>query len=680
MKSIKNFIKWIKSPASDFVLFVIVLVLANLVSNKAFLRIDLTNQKTYSLSEVSKQVIKTIEEPLSIKFFYTPKLPAPYNNVEQYVKDLLVEYKGNSKGNFSYECYKMDNTANQNIARDYNLQQFQIQEIKNDAVGFKQVWLGLAIIYADHIDTIDQITSTDGLEYKLTTKISKMISTTNALAGLDNKVKMTLYYSKSIEAFNIDTAKLESLVKDAYTKANEQSMDRIDYSTVVASDTDIDEISGKYGIGLKWNDRKGNSYKGVIGITLEYNDKFRVLPIEIQPSLFGYSVTGLDDLETSLKDTLQALVSKVQEIGYITGHGEAELSEQEGAYMFNNLLSDTYNLKELDLTKENISSGINTIVINGPREKFSDEELYKIDQFLMKGGNIALFLDSFNISQTYNQFGQPSYNYEPLDSGLDKILEKYGIKLGKDYVLDKNCLISNQNGRQELNYIPLLSRDNMNQKHIISKNLSRVIFLQSSSMDITDAKKNSDITTTVLAKSSPRSWTITEPQRLVANAVEPAKDKENEQNLAVILEGKFNSAFDSAVKALDSNNDSMPIDSHLSKSLQKGKLFIVSTASVTSPNLIDEEASMPIAGFIRNAIDYLSGNEELCPMRTKGYSQFSSLNTENKSAIILAKFFNQYLLVFIVALIGLIVLRARNLHRKHIREIFDPNDTREGDK
>ena len=89
---------------------------------------------------------------------------------------------------------------------------------------------------------------------------------------------------------------------------------------------------------------------------------------------------------------------------------------------------------------------------------------------------------------------------------------------------------------------------------------------------------------------------------------------------------------------------------------------------------------MPIAGFIRNAIDYLSGNEELCPMRTKGYSQFSSLNTENKSAIILAKFFNQYILVALVALVGLIVLRARNVHRKHIREIFDPNDSREGDK
>lgn len=680
MKSIKNFIKWIKSPASDFALFVILLVLANLVSNKAFLRIDLTNQKTYSLSEVSKQVIKTIEEPLSIKFFYTPKLPAPYNNVEQYVKDLLVEYKGNSKGNFSYECYKMDNTANQNIAKDYNLQQFQIQEIKNDAVGFKQVWMGIAIIYADHIDTINQITSTEGLEYKLTTKISKMISTTNALAGLDNKVKMTLYYSKSIETFNIDTSKLETLVKNAYTKANEQSMDRIEYSTVVAGDKDIDEISGKYGIGLKWNDRKGNNYKGVIGITLEYNDSFRVLPIEIQPSLFGYSVTGLDDLETSLKDTLQALVSKVQEIGYVTGHGEAELSEQDGAYMFNNLLSDTYNLKELDLTKDNISSGINTIIINGPKEKFSDKELYKIDQFLMKGGNIALFFDSFNITQSYNQFGQPSYNYEPLDSGLDKILEKYGIKFGKDYVLDKNCLVSNQNGRQELNYIPLLTRDNMNQKHPVSKNLSRVIFLQSSSMDIEDAKNNKEITTTVLAKSSPRSWTITEPQRLAANAVEPGKDKEKEQNLAVLLEGKFNSAFDSAVEGTESKKDSMPIDAHLSKSLQKGKVLVVSTSSVTGPQLIDEEASMPIAGFIRNAIDYLSGNEELCPMRTKGYSQFSSLDTENKSAIILAKFFNQYILVALVALVGLIVLRARNVHRKHIREIFDPNDSREGDK
>ena len=66
----KNFIKWLKSPKSDFILFVILLILANLAGHKAFLRFDLTGPKSYSLSKASKNIVKTLEEPLSIRIFF----------------------------------------------------------------------------------------------------------------------------------------------------------------------------------------------------------------------------------------------------------------------------------------------------------------------------------------------------------------------------------------------------------------------------------------------------------------------------------------------------------------------------------------------------------------------------------------------------------------------------------
>ena len=188
----KKIIRWLKNPASDFALFVIVLVLANLVSSRAFLRIDLTQNKTYSLLPASRESVRTLEENLSAKVFFTQNLPAPYNSVEQYVRDLLVEYKGASDGKFSFEFYDMENPENQEMAQKYNLRQIQIQEVKNNEVGFKQAWMGLVLLYADRIETVDQISSTDGLEYKLTTKIANMVSTTAALAGMNGKVKLTL--------------------------------------------------------------------------------------------------------------------------------------------------------------------------------------------------------------------------------------------------------------------------------------------------------------------------------------------------------------------------------------------------------------------------------------------------------------------------------------------------------
>lgn len=67
----KKILNWIMSDKSDFVLFIIVLVLLNLVSLNFFARIDITSSKSYSLSQESKQLVKTLEQPLSVKVFFT---------------------------------------------------------------------------------------------------------------------------------------------------------------------------------------------------------------------------------------------------------------------------------------------------------------------------------------------------------------------------------------------------------------------------------------------------------------------------------------------------------------------------------------------------------------------------------------------------------------------------------
>ena len=66
----KNFIKWIKSPASDFALFIVLLILANIAGHNAFVRFDMTAQKSYSLSKASKDVVGNLVEPLSVHVFF----------------------------------------------------------------------------------------------------------------------------------------------------------------------------------------------------------------------------------------------------------------------------------------------------------------------------------------------------------------------------------------------------------------------------------------------------------------------------------------------------------------------------------------------------------------------------------------------------------------------------------
>ena len=174
-----RFMTWLKKPSSDRVLLIIALILLNLVSARAFLRFDLTSQKSFSISKASKEVVKHIDSPLSIKVFFSKNLPAPYNYVEQYLTDILAEYKASASNYFSYQVFDMNKAENQKIASELGLGPVQIDTVENTGFSSKIVWMGLAITYGDYIATLDSLKTSSDIEYKITTTISKIISAQN---------------------------------------------------------------------------------------------------------------------------------------------------------------------------------------------------------------------------------------------------------------------------------------------------------------------------------------------------------------------------------------------------------------------------------------------------------------------------------------------------------------------
>ena len=686
----KKFINWLKSSSSDFALFIILIILANIVGYNAFARFDLTGPKSYSLSKASKTIVKNLEEPLSVRVFFDDNLPSPYNSVAQYVKDILTEYKGAANKKFSVIYMDMSKEDNIQLAREYGLSQIQIQEVKNNEVGFKQGYMGLVLAYGDNIDILDKLTSTDGFEYKFTSKVSKMINTSDTLAGLKSgdSVNLTLYLSSALKTLRIANAdQTESLVKDAFNSVNEKNMNRLTYKVVDPQPSEAQTLIDKYGLqGISYMDNDGKQQLAAIGLVLEYGGTFRVLPLQIQQSFFGYMVGGLETLSDDISNGLQSLLSKVTEIGYVTGHNELDHLDENYSANFDKLVSGMYSLVDLDLTKENIPSSMTSIIINGPQFDYSEEELYKIDQFIMRGGNVLFFIDSMNQDGTAKYYG--SQSYVPNDSNLDKLLNKYGVVRGKNFVMDKNCYVnsSQQYGKLSLYWAPILQKEELAKKNLITSNLGYVIMLQNGSLDVSAAKENKNLKTTVLAKSSPESWTVEKDIVLNPMMVFPPQDASTlkSYDLAVMLEGKFDSAFDSAVEISQYDEEGNKIElpegqletsNYISSSILPGKIFVVGSSSITTRQVIDEGGVNPIAMFILNVVDYMNGNEELCKMRTKGLS-VNTLKIGSNAAAQLVKYFNQFGLVVILIIVALIVMRIRSRRRKAINKRYNPNDTR----
>ena len=699
----KKFINYLKSPKSDFFLFVLLLILANLVVSRSYFRIDLTSPKSYSLSKGSEQVVKTLEEPLSVKVFFSDNLNAPYSSVYQYIKDILVEYKSAANDNFSYEFVDLKKPENEKLARTYGLNQIQIQELKNNEVGMKRVWMGIVLLYADRIETLDALTSTDGLEYRITTTISNMVSTTSALSGLSGDVKLTLYASKKLADFKIiGFNEMEEEIRKAFNEVNKKNKNRITFASIDPNPAEIPALVEKYGIqSLNWNDPNLGQGTGAVGLVLEYGEKASLFPVKMTHDFFGRNmITGLDDLTAQIEESLKSIVSKSQEIGYITGHGELELNEQSqygqpSQSVFANLLSDRYTLKEIKLSEEEIPQKYASVIINGPKSSFTDEELYKIDQYVLKGGNLLVFLDPFEEQQA-NPYSQPTYT--PINTGLEKNLEKFGVSVGKKYVYDLNCFSQSdrQYGKMQFYIAPMMQKNTLDQKSPITKNLGYVIFFQNAPIDISAAKDNSNAKVTVLAKSSKESWTVDSNISPDPRFISVPSDKSTmaSENLAVLVEGKFSSAFagkpaekpksdkenekksDFAANAISSNE-------HLSKSVQNSKIIVIGSSILggariplfSDAQLLDAEGKQPVSMFVRNAVDYLNGEEDLCTMRTKGLS-LNTLTVKSAAASTFAKYFNEIGLVVIVAVCGLLVLLKIKAKKRAIRERYNPNDSR----
>lgn len=684
----KKFINWITGPKSDFVLLIILLVLINIVGANSFFRLDLTSPKSYSLSQSSKEVVKNLEEPLSVKVFFSNNLPSPYNTVEQYLEDILVEYKGSANKNFSYEFFDMDKPENEELASSYRIRQKQIQEVKDNEVGFKNVYMGVVLVYADSIEVLDDIISPDGLEYRLTTTMSKMINTTSALAGLKDNVNVTLYSSSDLSAFGIKNFnQLENIVSNAVAQVNKKNMNKVSFKVVNPNQDEVSELCTKYGVDeISWTDDKATDEskkngKGMIAAVMEYNDNFKLLPVKLSRSFFGsYGIAGLDNLETVITENLQTLVSRSDKIGYLTGFGTKSLNDaQNGSQRLQMLANDKYQFVELDLEKDEIPSTISNIVIVAPTEKISEKVFYKLDQFLMQGGNLTVFADMYQEIPTQNQYQLPEYKL--LETGLPEFLAKYGIELGKDYVMDMNCYKNFQQGYGEIPmyYVPITERSTINQKNPITKNLSYILMFQNSSINL---NLSDDVKGTVLVKSSDQSWLMKDNIIMHPLYITPvAENERSSYNLAVLAEGKFASQFDKNILEQNKNDVAKDYlaggtDNHLAKAVQNGKIFVTGSSVIVSPMLIDDSGREPISIFVRNVLDYMNGNEDLCTMRTKGLA-LNTLKKSSTASIKVAKIINQYGVPLLVIIIGFIVWRMRVEHRKKIRIQYASTDERE---
>jgi gliding-associated putative ABC transporter substrate-binding component GldG len=325
-------------------------------------------------------------------------------------------------------------------------------------------------------------------------------------------------------------------------------------------------------------------------------------------------------------------------LAYAVGNGEPVAND---VYDLQQIVGNSYVLKPFDLGRLSyIPKEADVFLIVKPDTAFSEAQKLKIDQYLMNGGRVLLFVDNLYAETDSLQAGKDLIAYDR-NLNLTDLLFNYGARINADLVMDlqSDFLPLGVGGTPSApqyeflhwNYYPLFeSRNN----HIINKNLGLVAGRFVNSVDTVESE---GVRKTYLLQTSANSRTIRTPAIISLNenrnVPEDAQFKQNGIPVAVLLEGKFSSLYKNRIGKVQL--DSLAATGGFKESsTADSKMIVVADGDMVLNDVSTKQGPLPMgmnlftAGtqyeyqfanrdFLLNCLEYLTGNSSIIQTRNK---------------------------------------------------------------
>ena len=280
-------------------------------------------------------------------------------------------------------------------------------------------------------------------------------------------------------------------------------------------------------------------------------------------------------------------------------------------------MKEMFQVEKIDENSNELNKNTKVLMIIHPKF-LSDETLYMIDQWILKGGATLIFLDPYAETEISRQQGMPPMNPR---SNLKKLLDTWGIKFDdKKAVLDSEFgfrISRNINGRdiQVTNYPWLNIRgQGLNKNESSLSNLSTIVMTTAGSFELA----NDDSVLEPIIISSQKSG-LGDAQK----AGDPKGDprdllpniKSDNKNLTVAgwVKSNLNTSF------RDKKNKD---DNQLLKSSKKSNILLVADVDMLMDrNWLTQRGAFANNGdFVLNVMEKMVGGNALSDLRGKSTS------------------------------------------------------------
>ena len=341
---------------------------------------------------------------------------------------------------------------------------------------------------------------------------------------------------------------------------------------------------------------------------------------------------SIQNLEYSFVNAIHKLISKrSNKIAILKGNGElediylADILRKLGEYYY----TAPYTLDSIDKNKEGSLKELihyDMVIVAKPTKKFSENEKYLLDQYIMNGGKSLWLIDNVHAElDSLMETGEAMAVSR--DLGLTDLFFNYGVRINYDLITDLySSQITLATGNVGNNpqfdqfpwkFFPLISSKN---NHPINTNIEMVQARFSNSIDLLKNR----IKKTVLLQSSSQSKPIGIPSIISLNSIgqKPLATDFNNGNksIAVLLEGQLKSAYSGRIKPfkIDSNIDlseetKMVVISDgdiIANEISQGKPLELGLEKWTNQKFGNKE-------FILNTVNYLLDDTGLMNIRSK---------------------------------------------------------------
>src|SRR4051794_32866297 len=173
---------WLYSTVGVVAMLIIVIVV-NALGSRAKVRVDLTAEKAYTLSQGTRAILAKLDTPVQIRFYETRgdnRMPVVLKTYAQRVEDLLGEYRQASKGQI--EIQKLDPVPDSDAEDSAKLDGIEGQ----GRMEGEPVYLGISVSLLDQKEAIPFLSPDRErlLEYDLSRAISRVMTPDKPVVGV----------------------------------------------------------------------------------------------------------------------------------------------------------------------------------------------------------------------------------------------------------------------------------------------------------------------------------------------------------------------------------------------------------------------------------------------------------------------------------------------------------------